>query len=157
MRLLHLITKKVDEARLDLFARKQRAYNAIPPTKRCSETTYNMSNFSSRSCLGSSNCYHATTATSVKLGMAEVERYVDPLLDGVVCYSWKLPGASKVWLQKDFLYRKLQMLPLRSFMHSTLFLQLSKRLLNADMHSFASVRTFPIRIVLCVCLINQQW
>ena len=33
MRLLHLITKKVDEAGLDLFARKQRAYNAIPPTK----------------------------------------------------------------------------------------------------------------------------
>ena len=26
-------TCKVDEARLDLFARKQRAYNAIPPTK----------------------------------------------------------------------------------------------------------------------------
>jgi len=87
----------VDEARLDLFAQKQRAYNAIPPTKGALKQHIKRA----RSCLGSSNCYHVTTATSVKLWMAEAEQCVS--------YWTELSAIAESCqeLQKDFLYRKI--------------------------------------------------
>lgn len=61
---------KVDEARLDLFARQQRTYSAIPPTK-AALLEHVKRVLQAGNVFGASKCTRATGTISDKLGLVE--------------------------------------------------------------------------------------
>ena len=127
-------TCKVDEARLDLFARKQRAYNAILPTKVALKT-HQTSNFQIGHTWGQATVTIQQLLPPSNWGWQKQKHMLIP--------NWTEVSAMAECCQElQKCGAKLQMLPLRSFMHSTFFLQLSRKLLNAAYaFFFASVRS----------------
>ena len=63
--------KQVNEARLDMFARKQKAYEMIPPISVSSSGTHQKSSIPSRACMGSNFDPRANYSSSCGVGLDE--------------------------------------------------------------------------------------
>ena len=107
----------VDAARLDMFARKQRPYEAIPPTQGA------LKQHVKRTAYQSGNSASTGNADSCQLGLDKDRRFVARHLDRAPTHCRKLSAADLAWLQVRML-RTMQVLLLWSDLHCTLQLQM---------------------------------
>lgn len=87
----------VDDARLDLFARKQ-AIHVYPTHSRIPEATFHASCLSRRDYLGSDYGCKSQFTESCKLGMGGPKRTVGNPLDKQPTNCRKLPRADEMWM-----------------------------------------------------------
>lgn len=109
----------VNDARLDMFAREQRLYKAIPPS---AEAACEACCIPGGMDLESVNSMSTRNADSCQVGLDQERRSVASRL-GRQHHCKELPAADQVWMQAGML-QSIQMLLVWSDLHSTVQLQI---------------------------------
>jgi len=114
----------VDEARLDLFARKQRSYDAIPPISAALKEHAKRAAYHAGIIWALATIPNLEISSPTDWGWSHLSgwRVMADLLDNTSSSCNELSGADQVCLQER-LQPQMQMLPLRTLLYCTLHMR----------------------------------